>query len=261
MAIREVQVPGAKHQNVRFKESVLAHEWCQGDGVELGAAAHNSFNLPGSVNVAPVGGDDDQEFAFYKQAQIDMCGSYVEVDVAAEAHALPFDDDSLDYVISSHVVEHLPDPLGAFAEWTRVLSHGGVVFMIVPQPGAHPADAGRPIATVADVEAHRNVTVDTWDYEAEPVAGGRRGHYYVYDSVALQDIIAVHCPGWNLVATEDPDKKAGNGFTLVYVVNKPPREEERQGEAVEADLEGFVETVEEPEPPKKTRKRKVAEPA
>ena len=37
-----------------------------------------------------------------------MCGEYAVIDVQAEAHALPFEDSSQDYVISSHVFEHLP---------------------------------------------------------------------------------------------------------------------------------------------------------
>ena len=47
----------------------------------------------------------------------------------AEAVALPLPDDTLDYLISSHVLEHLPDPISALHEWHRVLRPGGKVII------------------------------------------------------------------------------------------------------------------------------------
>lgn len=114
--------------------------------LKLGAAAHNPFNLPRCKHVAP-----QRDFEFYKGEQIQMCGAYAEVDVFAEAHDLPFEADSLDYVISSHVVEHLPDIPRAFKEWDRVVRDGGYVFMIVPHPTALPEDVGLPLSTVEEI--------------------------------------------------------------------------------------------------------------
>jgi ubiquinone/menaquinone biosynthesis C-methylase UbiE len=84
-------------------------------------------------------------------------------------------------VISSHVFEHLPNPIAALIEMVRVGRDGGYIFMIVPISGAHPEDTGRPLAKLEQwIRAlDANVTVDTWDYEANPVPGGRRGHYFV----------------------------------------------------------------------------------
>ena len=47
------------------------------------------------------------------------------VDLVAEAEELPFQDNSLDYVESGAVFEHLHDPLKAIAEIKRVLKPGG----------------------------------------------------------------------------------------------------------------------------------------
>ena len=41
-------------------------------------------------------------------------------------------DDSYDAVLSSHVLEHLANPLGALAEWRRVVRPQGHVLLIVP---------------------------------------------------------------------------------------------------------------------------------
>ena len=140
---------------------------------KLGAAAHTPFNLPRCKNVAP-----QRDFEFYKGEQIQMCGAYAEVDVFAEAHDLPFEADSLDYVLSSHVVEHLPDIPRAFKEWHRVVRDGGYVFMIIPHPTALPQDVGLPLSAAAEMlEASQvGATVDTWDYEARPVPNGKGGH-------------------------------------------------------------------------------------
>lgn len=187
--------------------------------------AHNPFNLAGSINVAP--GDDN---VVYKSADIDMCGAYALIDVQAEAHALPFDRNSQDYIISSHVFEPLPDPISALVEWRRVLRDGGYVALIVPLRWALEADRSRPLSTFEEVwDAYVNkVTVDTWDYAAKPVPGGRRGHYFVYTpELVKQRVEAVDGDWWELVAEEATDTKVGNGFYLLYRIDKPAADDPR----------------------------------
>jgi len=49
---------------------------------------------------------------------------------------LPFDNDSFDRVIATHVLEHIPDPVTVLEEWVRVLRPGGVLSLILPSdPG------------------------------------------------------------------------------------------------------------------------------
>jgi SAM-dependent methyltransferase len=228
-----------------------------------------SAGLEGSINVAP-----EDDFEFYKAEQIKMCGGYAEVDIFAEAHDLPFDDNAQDYVISSHVFEHLPDPYGALLEWVRVVKNGGYIFMIVPIPGAHPSDADRKLATLQNILDAIGVTVDTWDYQKNPVPDGRRGHYFVYSPESLQAIIEAvfHNGELKLVEAERRDTKVGNGFTLVYRVEKiepepEPEEEYDVADAFGLDDEpepdiafGYDDVEEEAEPaPKKTRKRRNSE--
>lgn len=50
----------------------------------------------------------------------------------AEATELPVEDNSQDYVIASHLLEHLVSPLEALEEWHRVLKPGGTLVMCLP---------------------------------------------------------------------------------------------------------------------------------
>jgi SAM-dependent methyltransferase len=55
--------------------------------------------------------------------------------VCEDITALTFNDASLDMIVSSDVLEHVPDPATAFRESARVLRPGGVyVFTVPPKP-------------------------------------------------------------------------------------------------------------------------------
>ncbi len=58
--------------------------------------------------------------------------NYPNVEVVADAHALPYADNSVDAIFISAVIEHLYNPLVAISEMYRVLKPGGVVFSITP---------------------------------------------------------------------------------------------------------------------------------
>jgi SAM-dependent methyltransferase len=52
--------------------------------------------------------------------------------VFADAHRLPFKNDSLDFVIASEIIEHLNDPAAAASEIWRVLKPGGRAVVSTP---------------------------------------------------------------------------------------------------------------------------------
>lgn len=53
-------------------------------------------------------------------------------DVKADICNLPFDDNSFNFIICNHVLEHIPDDLKAMKELYRVLAPGGTAILQVP---------------------------------------------------------------------------------------------------------------------------------
>lgn len=222
MAISITTQTGARHRNIQFPTHPLAtHLLGHLAGIELGPSAHNHFDLPGSTAVAT---RDDYEY--YKQYQVSFSGAYAEVDVFYDGATLPFDDSSQQYVLSSHVLEHIPDVVGAFREWERVLADGGLVFMIVPQRDAAPDDVTRPLSALTEIER-----VHAHGWTVNDSVAVVNGHCWVFTIDTLKAIIEAICPTWTLVEEEMPDTKVGNGFTLAYRVTKPASVEVSVAEA------------------------------
>ncbi len=98
------------------------------------------------------------------------------------------------------------------------------------KPNALEADRSRALSTFEEVWAayEAKVTVDTWDYTAKPVPGGRRGHYFVYTPELVKQMVeAVDGDWWELVAEEAVDSKVGNSFTLAFKLDKPAKGDPR----------------------------------
>jgi ubiquinone/menaquinone biosynthesis C-methylase UbiE len=144
------------------------------------------------------------------------------VDIWAPADNIPVPNASEEFVISSHVVQHLPNVIGAFLEWDRIVRDGGYVFMIVPPKGALPTDESRELTTLAHFveDYHQRMTLDTHPIAGVP--GGRMGYYHTFTPDSLLDVVEWmrqnRSRKWELVAREDVDSKVGNGFTLVFKV-------------------------------------------
>ena len=201
----------------------LATQYLHGKGIELGRGAHNPLAPADCISVAPCDGVryvDERDLADYRvyAAEQQRHGRGVDqVDVVAEATDLPFAAGELDYVASSHVLEHLPAIFTAWLEWLRVLRPGGINFMIVPKRDALIEDSVRPITGLqAHVEAfERRVTPQSLLPELP-----WRTHYHVFTLQGLFDALNwFNQQGlgsyWLLEAQEENDSNVGNGHTLV----------------------------------------------
>jgi hypothetical protein len=98
-------------------------------------------------------------------------------DLRADLAALPLDDASVDLVLSSHVLEHLPDDRPALGELARVLRRGGHAVIMVPFDPDLPATresggAGTPSERLARFGHPYHYRVYGGDLPARLVAEG-----------------------------------------------------------------------------------------
>jgi SAM-dependent methyltransferase len=113
----------------RVRRRVAGHV-ATGSGIEIGAL-HHPFPVPTGTRVQYVDrlGTSDLRNEYPELAD----QSLVEVGVLDDGETLAtFDDESVDFVIASHFLEHCEDPIGAIKAHVRVVSRGGFVLLAVP---------------------------------------------------------------------------------------------------------------------------------
>ena len=192
---------------MKYQESKLAHILLDGlFGIEIGGSAHNDFGL-NTQNVDYSGSED----TIYKCEEIKLCNESMHVDIVAPGDNLPLSNESQDFVISSHVLEHFPDPIKALNEWYRVIRRGGYIFMIVPHK-ERTFDKERERTTLKElIDKHEGRVKLKDDFEK---------HHSVWITEDLISLIGYL--GWNLVFFQDIDDKVGNGFTIVIQKGEDP---------------------------------------
>lgn len=172
-------------------------------GIEIGASSHNNYRLD-AMNVDRFGATDTP----YKQEERRLAMHIAKVDVVAPGDALPFEDDSHDFVFSSHVLEHFPDPIRALSEWQRVARR--YVVCVVPHK-ERTFDVDRPLTTTEELlTRHREGF--TSDEDAHWSVWTCESFLELCDAIGLK--VLGHC---------DPDDKIGNGFAIAIDATVEPR--------------------------------------
>ncbi|MFQ5664148.1 MAG: methyltransferase domain-containing protein [Terriglobia bacterium] len=110
-------------------ENCYLRRYLHGRGMEIGALWRR-FPLPRAARVwyvdrFPQAGLDEQ---YSSQRKMTL----VEPDLVADAIQLPAAPASLDFIIASHVLEHLPFPLAGLRAWYEALAPGGALLLRVP---------------------------------------------------------------------------------------------------------------------------------
>jgi SAM-dependent methyltransferase len=176
-------------------------------GIEIGASAIAPFPGVRAWNV------EHPSAEVFRAAQRSLVGQVAPVHVYATAERLPVADGALDFVLASHVIEHMPDAIRALGEWDRVLAVGGTMFLIVPHR-ERTFDRERPPTDLrhhlADFALANTAATD---------AMVPTSHYHVWrtaEFVALVEfLVRVGYLDWAIEEVEDVDTRAGNGFTVV----------------------------------------------
>ena len=134
-------------------------------------------------------------------------------------------DASFDFVLSSHCLEHLANPLAALREWRRVTRAGGHLVLVLPDP-QRTFDHLRPVTTLAhlqedfakvtgeDDQTHVPEILSLHDLRRDPLAGtvenfqtrtlsnadNRCLHHHVFDLQLMREILEE--TSWVAIATE-----------------------------------------------------------
>lgn len=142
----------------------LADRFLAGDGIEIGAL-HMPLAVPEGASVRYV---DRSSVADLRTHYPELAAhDLTEIDIIDDGEALTsIADESLDFVIANHFIEHTQDPIGAIKAHLRVLRPDGVLYMAVPDK-RFTFDVDRPVTPLAHLK---------WDHRLGP-GRSRRRHF------------------------------------------------------------------------------------
>jgi SAM-dependent methyltransferase len=128
-------------EEVNVQRAAIGREYLAGTGIEVGAG-NRPFPLPDGARV--IYGDIRDQAAVEKYFNSADVRSGTDIDAQSFAGIA---DNSLDFVISAHVIEHLRDPIASIVHAIRVLRPGGIHILAVPDM-RFTFDRRRPETTV-----------------------------------------------------------------------------------------------------------------
>jgi SAM-dependent methyltransferase len=150
---------------------LLAERYFSGEGLEIGPL-HRPAPVPNGVRMTYADSYDHHTLKTLWSPEVDG-HDIVPIDVVTDAATLVhFRDESFDFVILSHVLEHLENPIAGLRSALRVLRPAGVLFLALPDRRVT-FDSRRPPTTIEHVLR---------DYCGGAVES-RRGHYIEWVSL------------------------------------------------------------------------------
>lgn len=163
----------ALSQHPGIRRRTLAFAYLKGVGIEIGAL-HNPMQLPPGASVRYVDRMTRAELGnHYRRLDPEKV---IDADMVDEAETLgSILDESQDFVVASHLIEHLQNPLLALGNWLRVLRHGGILYVAVPNK-EKTFDRARPVTAITHLVR---------DFEEGP-DNSRRQHYEEWVAVVGQ---------------------------------------------------------------------------
>lgn len=105
----------AKHRGVTI-------QFCVGNGVDIGSGGDPV--VPNAISIDL----PEAEYKYYNSNQPHRGN----LNFRCDGRLLPFKDETLDWVYSSHLLEDFLDWWPILTEWTRVLKRGGHLIILVP---------------------------------------------------------------------------------------------------------------------------------
>jgi SAM-dependent methyltransferase len=121
--------------------NVLAWHFICGTGLEIGAA-YQPLDVPPGTRVTYV---DRMTVEELRGHYPDLASGIIPVDLVDDGERLTtVPDESQDFIIANHFLEHCEDPIGAIGSHLRKLKPGGILFYAVPDK-RYTIDYRRPL--------------------------------------------------------------------------------------------------------------------
>jgi SAM-dependent methyltransferase len=200
---------------LRWMENQILRRHLRGTGIEIGALWRR-FPVPSRARVWYL----DREATEGLQEHYTDIKKFVRPNVVADAVELPFAAGQLDFIIASHVLEHLPLPLPALKRWHDSLAPSGALILRVPDK-RFTTDAPRQRTTLEHLleeTAHPERSNDRSHFEnwvehiyhttpTQPhfetsvldlIKSGYSIHYHVWTDEDVQQIIDYTISAWKL---------------------------------------------------------------
>ena len=172
----------------------VAYRLCRGKGLEIGAL-HKPFDLDACVFYADRLSTSKLREAYKGDPRADHI-QQIQV-VSSDNRYDFFDDNSLDFVISSHVLEHTPNPGATLEEWNRIVQPGGIVYFVIPDK-RFTLDKNRNLTDVSVLlqKYHEHVTSASYEEYCDALVNAEGGENtpaeHVKKAFEAQDSIHVH---------------------------------------------------------------------
>jgi predicted SAM-dependent methyltransferase len=191
----------------------LSRHWlialAKGRGVEIGPGRAPQIWPSDEVDVSYLEQKSDEEWkSLYNSTdKYEVANGIWERYIIREAAAIPVQDGSLDFIFSSHVFEHLANPLGHLRHWRSKLKPGGLILCIVPDL-AGTKDAEQFPSELSEIidemtndvwlpqlhhyRRHMRVAMPDRDPE-EIMTQGRSIHVHYYNNENMSKLLSLSC--------------------------------------------------------------------
>lgn len=228
--------PGGAMNTVHHTRIQIAAIYLRGDGLEIGAL-HQPLPIPPSARVKYV----DRMSAEDLRKQYDEISyvPFVETDIIDNGEELrTIADESQDFVIANHFIEHCQNPVQTLKNIIRVLKRGGVLYLAVPDK-RFTFDAPRPSTTLDHVMRDfsegpawsRRQHFEDWSRYVDHVSDDQIGphveqllqkdysiHFHVWEAADLLELVRATqgMLGFEL------ELFLRNGFETIVILRKTP---------------------------------------
>ncbi len=133
--------------DVKTARADVAARFLRGNGIEIGALDF-PLPMPRGARVRYVDYLDAKGLEAAYRHQLRAGRTLVHPDIVDDGARLAcFGDESLDFIVANHMLEHVEDPIAALHHQLRVLRPDGVLYLTLPD-ARHSFDAARELTSI-----------------------------------------------------------------------------------------------------------------